>query len=143
MLVARQLPLGPVFGVDTDTKLTAANALLFATMGVLFVVRYLGSGADDLDSAELLELVAHVRVMACNHGRLSGWSEATGRLDGAQFASRALQIGLPVETSLWCDLEGQAMSRNAAIDYGCAFYNHSFRTPTNYIDLCRNRALVE
>jgi hypothetical protein len=132
MLIAETVPLNSarVLGFDTDTKLTARTAGNLALAGFSFGKRYvgleIGHAPGDLDAVEVGEMTdAGLSVMSVQHGRAAGWSQATGASDGQAAAVNHLATGLPADVTLSCDLEGEPMSVQQAIDYGGAWYGRA------------------
>lgn len=139
-LVSEVVPVGPrILGCDTDTKLSRAAAGELAAANLAFVRRYLSLGAVasalDLDAVEVDNITSqNVAVMSVQHGRSSGWSEATGRVDGENAARHHLAASLPFDDSMGCDLEGLFSSKAQIIDYAGAWFDRAIAVGCTWLD---------
>ena len=122
-------------GFDTNTVVTASQAVYLKKVGYSFCIRYLslkaGQKPGDLSFNEAQDILnAGLALSAVQHVLYSGWTPTAnkGTTYGKNAASNAIDIGLPLGMNIWCDLEGIASntpSKNV-IDYCNAWYNAVF-----------------
>jgi hypothetical protein len=130
MIVSETFPLNSprVLGFDTDTRLTAVTASALFLAGFSFAKRYVGLERGkvfpgDLDLVESTTITnSGLWLLSVQHGRSSGWSAQAGASDGAAAAINHLGAGLPVDSTLSCDLESQGMTLTQAEDYGSRWF---------------------
>jgi hypothetical protein len=128
MLQVEQAPRDStnIVGFDTIAKINAPAAVRLAGTGLRFAVRYVGLLTRSPGSLDALELdgltAAGLAVMGVQYARTAGWSAEAGRLDGEAAARNALAAGLPLDTTIWCDMEGAIPDAAVAIAYGTGWH---------------------
>lgn len=121
-----------LLGFDINAPVTAAMAAAFVAHDFKFVARYLPrltGHASDLSAPEVEILhAAGLAVMGVQHVESeSSWvpNGEKGSAYGVAAGRAAVAAGLPLDTSLWCDLEGvdTAVPARDVIAYCEAWYD--------------------
>lgn len=110
-------------GFDCNTHLSQAAAQAFRNDGYRFCLRYVPRHVPnpaDLSASEAHGiLAAGLGLMVVQHVQNPGWvpTPSMGKEYGAFAAQSCKDIGIPLGTTVWCDLEGVGSERqNDGID---------------------------
>lgn len=104
MLRVVSIPTGAL-GFDTIARPSRLQYQALRALGFRFAVRYLG----DLTDVEISDATAEgVGVIPIQHARAVNWivDPQKGAEDGLRAARDASAVNIPVDQTLWCDLEG-------------------------------------
>ncbi len=124
--------LPPCWGLDTNTKLSAASARALASatfrgQPVRFVWRYVFFGdplRGDIDADEARAICdAGLILLLVQHPRNPGWlaSAERGKSDGEWAARNAWEAGYPADCCIALDLEGLGNSGQPVIEHAEAW----------------------
>lgn len=102
-----------------DAAGAAANAAKLRATGLTFALIYVERATVAIVQS-LLQ--AQIDVGFLSEARVSGWSAATGAQDGARAAKAMLSLGVPIRTSLGCDMEAGVPDEQTAIAYANGWY---------------------
>jgi hypothetical protein len=126
-LVSESVPLGHrILGFDTTYKIDEQHAQALSSL-FAFACRYVNLTEKPhplaLDRAEVDLLArAPMGIFTVQFARTHGWNTQAGRADGAAAARNHLALGLPADSTLSCDLEGNFSSAQQAVDYAGSWY---------------------
>jgi hypothetical protein len=110
-------------GIDTlDAAGVAANGAKLRAEGLSFAMIYVERATPAIVQAIL---AADLALAFLSEARVSGWSAASGTIDGKLAASRMLALGVPPSVSLGCDMESGVPGvpdEATAVTYANAWY---------------------
>ncbi|WP_051263668.1 glycoside hydrolase domain-containing protein [Tenacibaculum ovolyticum] len=124
-------------GFDTNTIISFAQAIHLKKTGYTFCIRYTSHTAlkrpNDLSFIEAKNILnAGLSLSVIHRIRSPDWKPNTnsGIIDGQNIVRNAINIGLPLNMNIWCDLKGVSSdtSPQNLVAYCNAWYDTVFNT---------------